>query len=36
VVGRIIKKGKKSPVSQNDITKEVEKVRARRYAKKKG
>ena len=35
VVKRIRKKGKSSPVSINSVTKEVEKVRESRYAKKK-
>jgi len=36
VVTRIRDKAKKNPISLPEITKEVEKVRAKRYAKKKG
>jgi len=36
VVKRIRANAKKSPISITEITKEVEKVRASRYAKKKG
>ena len=36
VVSRIRSKAKRNPISISEITKEVEKVRSKRYAKKKG